>query len=494
MQKSNLLTYTIIMTVVNLIMKSAGVSFNAYLTAKIGSAGIGLFQLAMTVYSMAATFSCAGIRLAVTRATVEITASRKYDLNKSVAVCITYAGICGSLIGFLLFSFAGKIGLHWISDSNTVLPLRILSLSLPFSAMSSALGGYFTAVGKIPQYSVVQMLEQGSKIIIVVILLNRFSQMGMFYSCVAIVIGMTCSEIISFSLSSLLKKFTLPKKTDKNTIDPFRIFRVALPDAAGTCARSILLTIEHLLIPKGFKKSGAGSEAALAVYGNIHGLVMPILLYPSAVLSSFSSLLIPDLATKNEANDRHGINRSVVKNLKRTLIFSLVCSVFFWIFASPLSEMFCKNSEAAMYIKILSPLVPIMYTDMVTDGMLKGLDQQIYSMRYNILDSAICVILVWLVLPKCSVKGYIFILYASEIINFYLSINRLISVCDIEIFGKIRSFRERGGDSATFFPLKKCSDAQTACGYHTYPGQRKRSPDCLSYRRTFRIQDLRELR
>ena len=41
-----------------------------------------------------------------------------------------------------------------------------------------------------------------------------------------------------------------------------------------------------------------------------------------------------------------------------------------------------------MYIRILSPLVPVMYTDTVTDGMLKGLDQQIQSMRYNIIDSA----------------------------------------------------------------------------------------------------------
>ncbi|MBQ8015521.1 MAG: hypothetical protein IJ264_04975 [Clostridia bacterium] len=58
-KKSNLIKHTLIMTAVNLIMKSAGVSFNAYLTSKIGSAGIGLFQLVMTVYSLAVTFSCA---------------------------------------------------------------------------------------------------------------------------------------------------------------------------------------------------------------------------------------------------------------------------------------------------------------------------------------------------------------------------------------------------------------------------------------------------
>lgn len=486
--KSEMIKNIFVMTIVNLIMRSAGVSFNAYLTTKIGSAGIGLFQLAMSVYSMAVTFSSAGIKLAVTRAAVEINTKGKYDLNKSIVFCITYAGICGSIIGFLLLIFSDFIGEHWINNTDTVLLLKILSLSLPFVAMSSALGGYFTAIGKIPQYSTVQMIEQSAKIAIVVYLLNKLYIYGKIYSCVAVVTGMTAAEIISFSLSSILCKKTLPPKTKKDFINPLRIFRVALPDAAGTCVRSILITIEHLLIPKGFEKSGVGSVEALATYGNIHGLIMPILLYPSAIISSFSSLLIPELAKLNELNNYEGISRSVERNLRRTLIFSSLCAVVFWIFAAPLSELFCKNKEAAMYIKILSPLVPVMYTDMVTDGMLKGLDQQLYSMRYNIIDSAVCVILVWLVLPKYSIKGYIFILYASEIINFFLSINRLISVCDI------RFFQAHKADNSTFFQSKKCSDARKEYGYHTYRDRMKRNQDPLFFRKTIRIPDLHELR
>lgn len=486
--KSEIFKHTLVLTIVNLIMRSVGVSFNAYLTSNIGSYGIGLFQLAMSVYSMASTFSTAGIRLAVTRATIEMSARKNYDVNKSIVFCVTYAGICGSIIGLLLFFFSDFIGEHWINNSDTVLPLKILSLSLPFVAMSSALGGYFTAKGKIPQYSVVQMIEQCSKIIIVVKLLNCFSQYGTIYACVSVVTGMTAAEIISFSLSLLLAKVNLPPKTDKELINPLRFFRVALPDAAGTCIRSVLITIEHLLIPKGFEKSGRKSIDALSVYGNIHGLVMPILLYPSAIISSFSSLLIPELANRCELNDQRGINRTVETNLKRTLIFSSVCAAFFWIFAAPLATFFCKNKEAAMYIKILSPLIPIMYTDMVTDGMLKGLDQQLYSMRYNIFDSAICVVLVLFVLPRYSVKGYIFILYASEIINFFLSINRLISVCEI------RFFQELGANNSTFFRLKKYSNAQKEYEYRTYRGQKKHSQDFLSFRKTYRIQDLHELR
>lgn len=446
MNNSKLAKHTAVMTAVNLIMRSASVFFNAYLTSKVGSAGMGLFQLVMTVYSLAVTFSCAGIKLAATRIVVESEANQKNDVVKTVRRCLVYALLCGCVIGALLYGFSDLISILWLSSAKTAAPLRILSFSLPFVAMSAALGGYFTAREQIPQYSAVQMIEQGIKILITVFLLNRFSAFGKLEYSIAIVMGMSAAEVFSFTMSFTLKNLTAPEKTIKNPAKMREILRIAIPDASGTSMRSILLTVEHLLIPKGFEKSGEGSAAALSAYGNIHGMALPVLLYPSALISSLSSLMVPDLARKNELGDKDGINRTVEKNLLRTLIFSIGCALVFALFAPALSDIVYKSNEAVMYIRILSPLVPIMYMDTVTDGMLKGLDQQIYSMRYNIIDSALCVGMVYFLLPRYSVKGYIFILYASEIINFYLSFNRLISVCNITCFRKIKAFRERKSD------------------------------------------------
>ncbi len=476
MKISNLMKHTLIMTAVNLIMRGAAVGFNAFLTSKIGSTGMGLFQLVMTVYTLATTFSSAGIKLATTRVAVEISTLNKNDMNKSVSTCVTYAGICGCIIGITLYVFSDFIAKHWISDYQTALPLRILSLSLPFVAMSSALGGYFTAVEKIPQFSSVQLAEQFFRIAVVVFLITNQKNTNAFYSCIYIVAGMTAAEIFSFTLSSLLKKKTVSPKTNKPHIDLLRILRVALPDAAGTCVRSILLTIEHLLIPKGFRKSGDGADSALAAYGNIHGIALPLLLFPSAVLSSLASLLIPDLAKKYEIGDKKNIDITVSKNLKRTFAFSVICALFCAVFAPSLSQIIYKSNEAVMYIRILSPLVPVMYMDMITDGMLKGLDQQIHAMRYNIIDAAFCIVMVYTLLPIYSVKGYIFILYASEIINFYLSLGRLSKICNI------RLFQEHAGENSRLFHRKKYKDVLQEYGYHTYQGLKKHSQARQFYR------------
>lgn len=468
MQKnSSLLKNTLIMTAVNLIMKSAGVGFNSFLTQNIGSEGMGLFQLVMSVYSLAVTFSCAGIRLASTRITVEIRSLRKNDIRKTVALCITYAGICGCLIGFILITSADFISINLIGNSATALPLRILAPSLPFIAMSSALGGYFTATGQITQFSIIQMTEQAFKIISTVFLVRRFSPYNQ--SVTAIFLGMTASEAFSFMLSFILEKITAESKTELPSAKIISMLRIALPDATGTIIRNILLTAEHLMIPKGFEKSGVNSKSSLEAYGNIHAMALPIILYPSAILSSLSSLLIPDLAEKREKGNPKAVDDSVNKSLKLSAIFSIFISAIMFLFAPKLSLGIYKTKEAAKYIRILSPLIPVMYLDMITDGMLKGLDQQLYSMRYNVIDSSICVALVYFILPKYAVKGYISIIYISEIINFYLSFGRLCKICEI------RFFRAPSKDISRLFRLKKCSIFQTKCEYQTYRGQKKHS-------------------
>ncbi len=471
MIKNKLMLHTAVMTAVNLLMRTIGVYFNSYLTNQIGSAGMGTFSLLMSVYSLAVTFSCAGIKLAVTRISVEIRTLKKYNSQKSLSFCITYGGICGCIIGFALFVFSDFISLYFLISEETAFPLKVLSLSLPFVSMSSALSGYFTAYELTPYYSAVQISEQIFKISVVMLFMNGKKYIMNYNSVIPITVGMTASEIFSFILANLLKKIKSENYNIKCSINIFDFMRIALPDAIGSCVRSILLTVEHILIPKGLLKSGTDSKNALSLYGIIHGMAMPVILYPSAVLSSFSALLVPNLAAFNELGDKRSIKLSVKRNLKRTMFYSSVCSIFFFLTATQLSELIYKTKEAAKYIRILSPLVPIMYTDMITDGMLKGLDRQTESMKYNIIDSAMCVILVLLLIPRYSVNGYIFIMYISELLNFTLSITKLCSICGFRYFQALSEGISR------LFRLKRYSAVPSVCEYQSYQVRAKRSQD-----------------
>ena len=95
--------------------------------------------------------------------------------------------------------------------------------------------------------------------------------------------------------------------------------------------------------------------------------------------------------------------------------------------------MIYDTADCAFYLRVLSVLVPVMYCDMTVDGMLKGLDEQRACMRYNIWDSGLCVALVWALLPRFGLRGYVFILFFSELFNFYFSLRRLSRVSTVEV-------------------------------------------------------------
>ena len=123
------------------------------------------------------------------------------------------------------------------------------------------------------------------------------------------------------------------------------------------------------------------------------------------------------------------IRRTVSKLIKRSLLFSTLAAAALFSLAGALSGAVYGSDEAAVYIRLLAPLVPVMYTDMVVDGCLKGLGQQVWSMGINIFDAALGAALVWLLLPVGALDAYIGIIYADELINFVLSAARLRRVC-----------------------------------------------------------------
>ncbi len=74
-----------------------------------------------------------------------------------------------------------------------------------------------------------------------------------------------------------------------------------------------------------------------------------------------------------------------------------------------------------------------MYIDMTVDGILKGLDQQVRVMRISILDAALSALLVWILVPRYALAGYLITIFAGEIVNFYLSLRALLRIADVRL-------------------------------------------------------------
>lgn len=423
---------TIALTLTGLLMRTVGVWFNVYLTGLIGTSGMGVFQLILNVYAMAKTLAYAGMNLGATRLCIEDFSSARHSIRR-VLLC---ALIMGLFAGIVLYTLAPFVSASFMGASDAKTPLRILSFSLPFVSLSAGLNGYMTAARKMGRYSVIQLLEQICRIGLTVLLVTLIAHTGQTGSISLVSWGITGSEVFSFSLCliSFLFDVNRMKMTTKGKPGFIKRFcRIAVPDAVGAYLRSALNTVEHLLIPWGIRRSGVSTDKAFSAYGIVQGMALPVLLYPSAILGVVSSLLVPEIAECRSKANVVEIRYIVNRVLRITSFYSIACAVVMFFYAAPLSKAVFKTEEAALFLRVLAPLIPVMYMDMTTDGMLKGLDKQLTLMKINVLDSVICVLLVYYLVPKSAVNGYIITIYAAEIINFLLSFRRLSKETKLEL-------------------------------------------------------------
>jgi stage V sporulation protein B len=211
-----------------------------------------------------------------------------------------------------------------------------------------------------------------------------------------------------------------------------RLLSITLPIAVAAYARSGLIAWEHSLIPRGLQQFGMNHASALASYGQVQSMALPVILFPCALLWSFAGLLVPEVTEAHVRGERKRIQFMMQKVFSLTLVFAIGTSGIIIAFSEELGHTLYQNSDVARIIRILAPLIPVMYLDSATDAMLKGLGQQVYSMKVNIIDSLLSVALVWLLIPRTGISGYIATIYISELVNAGMSIVRLLNLGEMK--------------------------------------------------------------
>lgn len=420
----------VILTITALLMRGIGMIFNIYVANKVGSEAIGIFSLIMSIYAFAITIATSGLNIACTCIVSEEFAKKNY-LNglKAVKSSIFFAILLGIFSSFLILIFSPTISHIWLKDAITFVPLSCIAFGLPLISISSVISGYFASVSKSYLNAISQILELSVKMILTLFLLHLDSSKNIESVCFYLIIADVISEIFSFSFN-VISYFIDKRKYHLKRNEPMqmkrRIIKIAFPISITSCIRSGLSSLKQFLIPIRLELSGLSYSLAISSYGLISGMVMPILMFASVFISSFSNLLIPEfsrlLAGKNYKRLKYVCN--II--LKITFIFSLCICLILLFFANDISYIIYQNLEPAKWIKILAPLVILMYIDNIIDNMLKGINKQVSVMICNIIDLVVTICIIFFIVPIFGMKGYIFSIYISELLNFIISSIQLI--------------------------------------------------------------------
>ena len=419
----------LLLTGVNLLLRLISTGFQVYLSGEIGAEGIGLLQLVLSVGMLAMTAAMGGIRTATMYLCADAIGQKKPGkLRKVLFSCTLYSILISASISSLLYFFAPQIARIWIGHTEVLPALRLYCVFLPISCLCGVMTGYYTAAGRIGTMAAVEIGEQ-------------FFSMGVTLSCLLLFPGTAadaCRFVILGSGSgatlTLILLFLLANIPEEDSPEPVlgKLLDAAVPLALADDLKAGISTTENLMVPKRLALyPGAGNP--LASFGVVCGMVFPVLMFPAAILFSLAELLIPELARCHAAGSKRRIPYLARRSLYVALLYGCFFGGLMFLLAEPLCLALYKSREAGYYLRLYALLIPMLYTDAITDAMTKGMGQQKANVRYNIFTSTLDVVFLFLLLPRYGMGGYFFSFLVTHLINFLLSLRRLLKITQLKL-------------------------------------------------------------
>lgn len=422
----------LLLTGVNLLLRFVGTSFQVYISARIGAAGVGLLQLVMSVSGLAVVAGVAGIRTATMYLTAEeLGKKRRQNVTWVLSGCFLYSILFSGTIASLLYGFAPRIAAHWIGTPETADALRLFAVFLPVICLANVMTGYFTAANRIGTLAAVEVAEQLVSMAITMFSLSFWAGSDPVRACQCVILGSCVSGCMTL-LCLIFLRCTERAPVGNRIPMARRISDAALPLALADVLKSGINTTENLMVPKRLARNVTVKDP-LAVFGTVSGMVFPILMFPACILFGLAELLIPELARCAAAGSRDRICYLVKRSLRIAMLYGILLGGLEFLLADWLCERLYSSSDAGSYLRLYALLIPMLYCDAIVDAMTKGLGQQKICVRYNILTSALDVIFLWLLLPEYGMVGYFVSFTVTHLINFLLSLRLLIRISGIRI-------------------------------------------------------------
>lgn len=477
-KQKNIFASAAILTLISFLIKGEGMLFRSYLSARIGTEGMGLYQLIMSVYSLFATIATSGFTVAISRLVSEKRTQYSEKEEDATGRRILNMGICIALsvslfASVLLMTFSPFIAKTLLKDYRTAKPLFILGFSMVFMAVSACLKGYLLGTGQIYKPTLVSLFEQTVKIAVIVFFFKTFLSgvQNLESFCIGIVTGLTLGEFSSFVVLVVLYAvgkskayMVLPAESKKQSL--LAVGRVTLPIAGSAYTSNLFHTVESILIPAMLEISMGSKSDALSSFGIIRGMAIPALFFPFSFLSAVVSVAIPQISGTSDKTAR---NEKIHRIMKTVTVYSIPAGSIFFFFSKEVALLLYGSTESASAIKILATVTPFMYIETVSDGLLKSIGEEGRVFRYGLYNSALRLISILLFMKSTGEMGYILLLVVSNTFSFLLCYGRLKKVSGMKlslikefIFPALLTFSQcyavsvllQGGESARWGIIK----------------------------------------
>lgn len=432
--KNNVGKGAFILIVSGLVCKFFGGLFRLPLTNIIGIEGIGVFQMVMTVYSLALVFVSGGVTNALSKLVSSARARGDYGKIKSyLGWALFFTLLLSGIFAVIFIIFSGSIAsLQGIKEG--ALSYKIVAILLPLGGLVGVFRGLIQGYEDMSPTAVSQIIEQVTKLAFGLIFAYALGGKGIEKGVFGAFLGITLSELFAcFYLGIMAFKRSKPL-LEKQIRKEF--FSASLPLTFGGAVLPLTHAIESLIIIYLLQRSGLTQESATALYGLQTGVVGAILNFPLIISLSVAVSLLPNLSFLVAKGDYEGQKALVSKSFS-SMWFLLLPLVFGIMALSKTLYPIIYPSAMEKYLEVAVQLTSVVGISIMATAIMQYLVALLqangmynYSMYFNLLGGGAKILSILILAP---IKGIgIFSIAISNII-----LACIVSTCSLVKLGKL---------------------------------------------------------
>ena len=412
--RTTFVTTATFVTALSIAERGLGFLYRIVLSRLLGAEGLGLYQVALSLFAVFLTLGTGGIPITVSRFISKSKAENNPSAEKSAVGAGLILSLTLTLPFVLLFELFPALSAPFFSDKRGIPVFRILLLGLCFSSLYAVFRGSFWGNKRFLLPSILEIAEESVMVLVGVLLLQNVSSpaQGANLAAWAVVL----SYLFSFTASFLCflfcgGKFSSPKKQLKP------LFNATLPITSVRAGNSLVSSTIAVLLPIMLIRAGASESEALSLFGIVSGMAMPVLFIPSTIIGSLSLVLVPELAEDYYRKNTKRLYQNLARGLTVSFLVACFLTPFFFAVGEALGTLAFSEKLAGEMIRNSCPILLPMSLAMISTSMLNSMGYEKQTFVFYFISAAATLLCILFLPAVCGAYAYVIGLSVSFLIS-----------------------------------------------------------------------------
>ena len=372
----------LLLTGLSAVSQILGFFYRVGLARLVGAEVMGLYQLVMPVYSVLMSVSAVGLTAAVSNLSARYLAvgnSRAVEqtLRRSLVIFVCILVPTGILVVVLY----DPISVYLLGDARTQLGLVLLLPCVALTGVENFHKHFFYGTGRVRAPALVELTEQFIRTGAVLGLLVLFLPQNPERTVGLIVAGMIICEVFSsISLTLLYRRRIRSIGLRGEGEHPRRLFRrmaaIAAPVGLTALLGNVMNAANAAIIPQKLVAAGMERGEAIAAFGVLCGMTLPMLSLPMLFLGALNLVMVPRVARSCALGHMDAARRGILRALEVVSAIILPAMALMTVVGQKLGVLLFDQPLAGQYMIPLAFAMVCSAFQSVLSGALNAMERQ----------------------------------------------------------------------------------------------------------------------